>query len=288
MLAIDENRGACEATCHRSAANEHEEETPVGRPGRGARLPPRKSFRPCSAATGARLTALASRDARRRAPPAAALGIPKAYGSYEALLADPDIDAVYIPLPNHLHVPWSIRAAEAGKHVLCEKPIALTPRKREQLLAVRDRTGVQIQEAFMVRMHPQWLGAPRAGARRTDRRRPLDLRLLQLFHRRPVRTSATSRRSAAAGCWTSGYLVNTARMIFEAELPRVCALDRRTSGDRRRLDGVDDMDFDGCHAAGTCSTRLLTTAHHDRRNGWPGRNRDSQSTSSMFSRLHEE
>ena len=91
--------------------------------------------------------------------PAAALGVPKAYGSYEALLADPDIDAVYNPLPNHLHVPWTIRAAEAGKHVLCEKPIALTADEARQLLEVRDRTGVQIQEAFMVRTHPQWLKA---------------------------------------------------------------------------------------------------------------------------------
>jgi predicted dehydrogenase len=72
------------------------------------------------------------------------------------LLADPDVEAVYNPLPNHLHVPWSIRAADAGKHVLCEKPIALSAAEARALLAARDRTGVQIGEAFMVRTHPQW------------------------------------------------------------------------------------------------------------------------------------
>src|SRR5439155_15917471 len=103
---------------------------------------------------------------------AGALGIPRAYGSYEELLADPGVDAVYNPLPNHLHVPWSIRAAEAGKHVLCEKPIALSAAQARELLAVRDRTGVQIAEAFMVRTHPQWravrelLASGRIGERR--------------------------------------------------------------------------------------------------------------------------
>jgi predicted dehydrogenase len=71
-------------------------------------------------------------------------------------LADPDIEAIYNPLPNHLHVPWSIKAAEAGKHVLCEKPISLTVEEARSLLEARDRTGVKIGEAFMVRTHPQW------------------------------------------------------------------------------------------------------------------------------------
>ena len=90
---------------------------------------------------------------------AAELGIPKAYASYDALLADPEIEAIYNPLPNHLHVPWSIRAAEAGKHVLCEKPIALNVDECRTLMEARDRTGVKIGEAFMVRTHPQWLRA---------------------------------------------------------------------------------------------------------------------------------
>jgi predicted dehydrogenase len=101
--------------------------------------------------------AIASRDAEKAQVAATQLGIARAYGSYEALLADPEIEAVYNPLPNHLHVPWTIRAAEAGKHVLCEKPIALTAHEARELLAVRERTGVHICEAFMVRSHPQWL-----------------------------------------------------------------------------------------------------------------------------------
>jgi predicted dehydrogenase len=104
-----------------------------------------------------RVVAIASRDASKARSAAAALGIPQWYGSYEALLADPAVEAVYIPLPNHLHVPWSMRAADAGKHVLCEKPIALTAAEARQLLGARDRNQVQIAEAFMVRVHPQWL-----------------------------------------------------------------------------------------------------------------------------------
>ena len=103
------------------------------------------------------VTAIASRDLERARTAAARLGIAKAYGSYEELLADPEIDAIYNPLPNHLHVPWTIKAAEHGKHVLCEKPIGLSAAEARDLIAVRDRTGVRIQEAFMVRTHPQWL-----------------------------------------------------------------------------------------------------------------------------------
>lgn len=108
-----------------------------------------------------RVVAIASRDAAKAGAAARALGIPRAYGSYEALLADPDVEAIYNPLPNHLHVPWSIRAADAGKHVLCEKPIALSASEAAELRAARDRTGMLIGEAFMVRTHPQWLEAKR-------------------------------------------------------------------------------------------------------------------------------
>jgi predicted dehydrogenase len=100
------------------------------------------------------IRAIASRsedDARRAA---GALGIPVAYGSYEALLADPDIEAVYNPLPNHLHVPLTLAAAAAGKHVLCEKPIAMNAAEAEQLRPAARK--VLIAEAFMVRHHPQW------------------------------------------------------------------------------------------------------------------------------------
>src|SRR5687768_6985808 len=107
--------------------------------------------------TYSEVTAIASRDSHRIGSVAASLGISKSYVSYERLLEDPDVDAVYIPLPNHLHVPWTIKAAEAGKHVLCEKPIGLNADEARSLLDVRERTGVLIQEAFMVKTHPQWL-----------------------------------------------------------------------------------------------------------------------------------
>src|SRR5215472_16548377 len=93
------------------------------------------------------IAAIASRELPKAEKAAAQLGIPKAYGSYEELLADPQIEAIYNPLPNHLHAPWSIKAAEAGKHVLCEKHLSLTVREAEELLRTRDRCGVKIGEA---------------------------------------------------------------------------------------------------------------------------------------------
>src|SRR5882724_9938465 len=105
------------------------------------------------------VAALASRDLKKAETAANELGIAKAYGSYEELLADEEIEAIYNPLPNHLHVPWSIKAAEAGKHVLCEKPIAMNAAEARTLLTARDRTRVKIGEAFMVKTHPQWLRA---------------------------------------------------------------------------------------------------------------------------------
>ena len=102
---------------------------------------------------------IASRDGAKAAAAAHRLGIPKSYSSYEEMLADPEIEAVYNPLPNHLHVPWSIKAAEAGKHVLCEKPISMDVAECRKLIAARDRSGVKIGEAFMVHSHPQWLRA---------------------------------------------------------------------------------------------------------------------------------
>lgn len=103
-----------------------------------------------------RVVAIASRSADKARAAAGALGIDRAYESYEALIADPDVEAIYNPLPNHLHVPWSIRAVQAGKHVLCEKPIALSAHEALQLRDAARRARVLVGEAFMVRAHPQW------------------------------------------------------------------------------------------------------------------------------------
>ncbi|HAI32208.1 MAG TPA: NAD-binding protein, partial [Thalassospira sp.] len=105
------------------------------------------------------ILAIAGRDLEKTREVAENMRIPRAYGSYEELLADPSIEAIYNPLPNHLHVEWTIKALEAGKHVLCEKPIGLDTEDAKRLIAARDKSGKQVLEAFMVRHHPQWLEA---------------------------------------------------------------------------------------------------------------------------------
>ena len=107
-------------------------------------------------AKGLRVHGIASRELAKAGDGGGALRSARAYGDYESMLADPAIDVVFNPLPNHLHVPWTAKAARAGKHVLCEKPIALDADEAAQLIAVRDETGVQIQEAYVVTHHPQW------------------------------------------------------------------------------------------------------------------------------------
>ena len=207
-------------------------------------------------AAGCAVVAIASRDASRAAAAADTLGIPRAHGSYEALLEDPDVDAVYIPLPNHLHVPWTIRAAEAGKHVLCEKPIALSAPAAASLLDVRDRTGVRIQEAFMVRQHPQWLRAKAL----VNGGELGEVRAMTGFFSY-FNTDAANVRNVPE--WGGGglldigcYLVNTARFIFGAEPARVAGtLDIDPAFGVDRLASMI-LDFDGRHAIGTCSTQL--------------------------------
>jgi predicted dehydrogenase len=203
------------------------------------------------------VSAIASRDLAKAQHAARRLGIEKAYGSYEALLADPEIDAVYNPLPNHLHVPWTVKAAETGKHVLCEKPIALNAAEARQLLGVRTRTGVRIQEAFMVRHHPQWLTARelvRGG-------RIGELRSMAGYFSYFNRDAANIRNVPAfgggalmdVGC----YLVNTSRYIFEREPERVMGLvDRDPDLGTDRMTSMI-LDFGGGHSVGTCSTQLV-------------------------------
>lgn len=116
----------------------------------------RKSVNPAiQQSSNGTLAAIASRDASRARDAAAAQGIPRHYGSYDALLADPEIDAVYVPLPNSEHRPWSIRAAEHGKHVLCEKPLALSAAECLEMASAADQHGTLLMEAFMYRFHPR-------------------------------------------------------------------------------------------------------------------------------------
>lgn len=109
-----------------------------------------------NAAKGAELAALATRSADKAAPFRAFAPAMRVHSDYDALLADPEIDAVYIPLPNHLHVDWTLKAIAAGKAVLCEKPIALSAPEIDRIIAARDDAGVMAAEAFMIVHHPQW------------------------------------------------------------------------------------------------------------------------------------
>jgi predicted dehydrogenase len=203
-----------------------------------------------------RVDAIASRDGVRARAAAAALHIPRAHASYEELLADAEIDAIYIPLPNHLHVPWTIRAAEAGKHVLCEKPVAITAADAEELIEVRDRTGVLIEEAFMVRTHPQWLRA--RDIVRSGRIGPVRsiAGTFSYFNDDAANVRNVSAYGGGALLDIGCYLVNTARMIFEQEPRRVCALvEQDPAFGTDRLTSML-LDFPGGHAVGTCATQM--------------------------------
>lgn len=203
------------------------------------------------------IVAIASRDLAKAQGVASELGIPKAYGSYEDLLADPEVEAVYNPLPNHLHVPWSIKTAEAGKHVLCEKPIGLTVAEVRQLLGARDRSAVKIAEAFMVRTHPQWLATRdliREG--RIGRLRSITGVFSYLNRdRQNIRNIPEFGGGAVMdiGC----YPITTSRFILGEEPRRVVALIERDP--EMKIDRLSSalLDFPSGQAVFTCSTQLV-------------------------------
>jgi predicted dehydrogenase len=174
------------------------------------------------------LRALASRNEATARTAADTLGIPVAYGSYDALLSDPQIEAIYNPLPNHLHVPLTLKAAAAGKHVLCEKPIAMTALEAEQLRSVAGK--VLIAEAFMVRFHPQWLRAREL----VREGRIGELRAVQMFFCYKNLDPANIRNAAAIGggaLYDIGcYAVVAGRFFLEAEPVRAVALVDRDPG----------------------------------------------------------
>lgn len=203
------------------------------------------------------IVAIASRDLAKAEQAARALGIPKAYSCYEDLLADPDIEAVYNPLPNHLHVPWSIRAAEAGKHVLCEKSIALDADEARSLLEVQTRTGVKIGEAFMVRTHPQWLRTRELV--RSGRIGPLRsiVGFFSYFNRDPENIRNV-RDWGGGGLMDIGcYPINTSRFVFGEEPLRVIALIERDP--QMSIDRLASaiLDFPSGQSIFTCSTQLV-------------------------------
>jgi predicted dehydrogenase len=207
----------------------------------------------------AEVVAVASRGLDKARAAADRYGIATAYGSYEELLADPDVDAIYNPLPNHLHVPWTIRAMEAGKHVLCEKPIALHAAEARTLIDARVRTGRLVQEAAMVRTHPRWVGAReliRAG-------RIGDVRAVVGFFSYSGMAADNVRNRAefgGGGLLDVGfYPVTISRFLFQAEPVRVIG-----TLENDPAYGVDRLasallEFPTGQATFTCATQL---PHH--------------------------
>ena len=211
-------------------------------------------------ATAARLVGIASRSADRAKAAAAEFGIPRHFGSYDALLANPEIDAVYIPLPNHLHVDWAVRALEAGKHVLCEKPLCLTAADVFQLQGARDRSGRHIEEAFSYRNHPQWakimdvltsgtIGAPARRAMHAGEAVPRSRRHPQQpgpGRRRPVRPR----------------LVRDQRVRRRRSAARRRASPRSIANRRGKIDRLSTalLDYGDCHASFTVGTQTGPSA----------------------------
>jgi predicted dehydrogenase len=208
------------------------------------------------------VVAIGSRDGAAAERVAGELAIPRAHASYEALLADPEVDAVYIPLPNHLHLEWAIAAARAGKHVLCEKPLALSSADAERMIEASEAAGVQLMEAFMYRLHPSWLAVRElVAAGRIGR-----LQAVQSwfsYHNDDPANIRNIRASGGGALFDIGcYSVNLSRMLFEAEPERVQA-----SITRDPANGVDTstsglLDFPG---GGTATFACSIRAEPDQR-----------------------
>jgi len=203
------------------------------------------------------VTAIASRSLEKAQTYAAEAHIPKAYGSYEELLADPEIEVIYNPLPNHLHVPWSIKAARKGKHVLCEKPLSLTVAEARQLLEVRDEHNVKIAEAFMVRTHPQWqrteelVRTGRIGKLRSA------LGYFSYYSVDPANTR-NIKEYGGGGLYDIGcYPIKTTRFVFGEEPVRVFGcIERDPSFKTDRLTSAI-LEYPSGQAIFTCSTQNL-------------------------------
>jgi predicted dehydrogenase len=203
------------------------------------------------------IAAIASRSLDKAREAATRLAIPQAYGSYEELLADPQIDAIYNPLPNHLHVPWSIRALEAGKHVLCEKPIALSVAEAETLVAAgRQHSHLKLMEAFMYRHHPQWQTAKRL----VDEGKIGPLRTVATlfsYHNTDPANVRNQPGIGGGGLMDIGcYPISLSRFLFGREPVRVQGIvdyDPEFTTDRL---ASAMLDFGDGTATFTCSTQL--------------------------------
>jgi len=203
------------------------------------------------------VVAIASRSGTKARSAAERLAIPKAYESYEALLADPTIDAIYNPLPNHLHVPWSIRALEAGKHVLCEKPIGLSLAEGRRLAdAGAKYPGLKLMEAFMYRHHPQWQRT-RQLVRDGAIGRLRAIQTVFCYYNADPHDVRNNPETGGGGLMDIGcYPISLSRFIFDAEPARVSGIVELDSDF-----GVDRLasamlDFGNGLSTFTCSTQL--------------------------------
>lgn len=207
-----------------------------------------------------RVAAIASRDAEKASAMATRFGIEKSYGSYEDLLSDPDIDAIYNPLPNHLHVPMTIKALEHGKPVLCEKPIALNAAQASELAEAQKAANLPVAEAFMVRHHPQWKKARAMVAEG----RLGDVRAIQTIFAYYLDDPKNVRNQAdigGGGLFDVGcYAINTARFLFDAEpLRAIAMMENDPVFDTDRLTSGLLAFPEGRQLAFTCSTQLSLT-----------------------------
>ena len=202
------------------------------------------------------VTAIASRAIDLAQATARKLDIERAYGSYQELLADPDVRAVYIPLPNHLHAEWTLAAAEAGKHVLCEKPLGMSSEEARSMVEGCQRDGVKLMEAFMYRLHPLWKRAYRLVAQGDIG----ELLAIQSFfsYRNVDPTNIRNLPEYGGGALMDigCYPVNVARMFFQSEPQTVKAAIRTDPNFGTDVVTSALLDFGGRHAVFTCSTQL--------------------------------
>jgi predicted dehydrogenase len=203
-----------------------------------------------------RVTAVASRSLETAQHAAAALDIPRAYGSYRELLDDPDIEAVYIPLPNNLHPEWTKAAAAAGKHVLCEKPLAMTSDEAREMITACNEAGVLLMEAFMYRLHPMWLKVREL----VDSGAIGEIRSVQTafsyFNNDPANIRNIPEAGGGALYDIGCYAVNAARMLFGAEPTVVKASMLRDESLGTDVVTSALLDFNGRHATFMCSTQM--------------------------------
>ena len=204
------------------------------------------------------VVAIGSRDGETARRVADRLAIPRAHDSYEALLVDPDVDAVYIPLPNHMHMEWTIAAARAGKHVLCEKPLALTAADAERMIEAADAAGVHLMEAFMYRHHPSWVAVRELVASG----RIGTLTAIQSwfgFYNDDPSNIRNVRAFGGGALYDVGcYCVNLSRMLFDAEPVRVEGAVVRDGGDGVDILTTGMLEFETGIASFGCSIRSET------------------------------